>query len=49
MGCLWEGFGTLIALGFLFVMGTFLVAVAGLLGFVFLALLVALPFALFAA
>jgi hypothetical protein len=49
MGCLWEGFGSLVALVFLLIMGTFLIAAAGFLGFVFVALLLALPFALFAA
>ena len=49
MGCLWEGFGTLIALGFVLIMGTFLIAATGLVGFIFVALLLALPFALLAA
>lgn len=49
MGCLWEGCGTLIALVFVLIMGTFLIAAAGFLGFVFVALLLALPFALLAA
>jgi hypothetical protein len=49
MGCLWEGFLTVVGICFVLVMGVFLIAAAGFLGFVFVALLLALPLALLAA
>ena len=49
MECLMEVIGTVIAVGFLLVMAVFLIAAAGIVGFIFVALLLAFPFALFAA
>jgi hypothetical protein len=49
MWCLWEGFLAMIGICFVLVMGIFLIAAGGIVGFIFLAALVALPLALFAA
>jgi hypothetical protein len=49
MWCLWDAIKAVIGIGFLLVMVVFLISAAGIVGFIFLALLLALPFALFAA
>ena len=48
-GCLTEGIGTVLAIVFVLIMAIFLIGAGGIVGFIFVALLLAFPLALFAA